>query len=236
MVLLVMAQTAIVVAPHPDLPPLQLVGVGLRRPNCPGPPPGRRSSPRCSPASRPGSTPPASTAGLARTTVPKLPLRPPKPHPPPATPTIPASRHSLPCRTASPFAVRAGTPVAVTMGVQDMLKNIGLACLSLAAAFAAQSASAQYPTQTTITRPFYQPGAGPQVGGNPYVTPGSTVYPPGSSVAPPTLNSRAASAYPPGAQTCVAQGYICQADAPNTVGNPCTCPTQDGGSAQGVVH
>ena len=117
-----------------------------------------------------------------------------------------------------------------------MLKNIALACLSLASAFAAQPAPAQYSTQTTITPPFYQPGAGPQMGGSPYVTPGFTAYPPGSPVTPPTLNSRAASAYPLGAQTCVARGYTCQADAPNTVGNPCACPTQDGGSAPGVVH
>ena len=66
-----------------------------------------------------------------------------------------------------------------------MLTNIALASLSLASAFAAQPAPAQYSTQTTITPPFYQPGAGSQMGGSPYVTPGFTAYPPGSPVTPP---------------------------------------------------
>jgi hypothetical protein len=83
---------------------------------------------------------------------------------------------------------------------------------------------------------FFQPYAGPQLGGKPYVTPGFTIYPPGSPNLPPQLTSPAANPYPPGAQTCVAAPYTCPAPAPNTLGNACTCPTSGGYVVPGVVH
>jgi hypothetical protein len=120
----------------------------------------------------------------------------------------------------------------------DVLKILSLAGVTLAVAFALaiRSASAQGPSLTVITPPFYQPGAGAQIGGSPYQGRGFTIYPPGSATLPAQLNGRAGSAYPPGARTCVAAAYACPADSPNTVGNSCACAIKDGGSIPGVVR
>jgi len=91
------------------------------------------------------------------------------------------------------------------------------------------------PSITVITPPFIQPG-GPQMGGMPYRGPGFTIYPPGSPVIAPTLGNGSLYAYPPGAQTCVATPYTCPAPAPNTLGDACACPTNAGGTIQGVVR
>jgi hypothetical protein len=88
----------------------------------------------------------------------------------------------------------------------------------------------------TIGATLFQPGAGPQVGGAPFVRPGFTIYPPGATILPPQLTNPAANHYPSGAQTCVATPYTCPAPAPNTPGNACTCPTNGGGTVRGIVH
>lgn len=72
-----------------------------------------------------------------------------------------------------------------------MFKPISPACISLAALYTAQAATARYPTDM-INPPFYHPGAEPQIGGKPYQGPGFTIYPPGSPAAEqPAAGSRA---------------------------------------------
>jgi hypothetical protein len=117
-----------------------------------------------------------------------------------------------------------------------VFKPLSVAGIGLAIVRALQTASARYPSQTAVTAPFYRPAAGPQTGGKPYQGPGFTIYPPGSPAAPRTPTGQAARLYPPGAQTCVAAPYTCRAEAPNTVGDPCACPTRDGGFVPGTVH
>ena len=118
-----------------------------------------------------------------------------------------------------------------------MFRPLALAATSLAAALVSPMAWAQRSSVIVVTPPYYyQPGAGPQIGGQPYQGPGFTIYPPASSTLPTQLSSPASNPYPPGAQTCVATPYTCPASAPNTPGNPCTCPTSEGGSVEGTVY
>jgi hypothetical protein len=97
------------------------------------------------------------------------------------------------------------------------------------------SALAGTPPGVLVTQ-FFQPYAGPQLDGKPYVTPSFIIYLPGSRDLPPQLTNPAANPYPPGAQTCVAAPYTCAAPAPNTPGDACTCPTFGDNVAAGVVH
>ncbi len=115
-----------------------------------------------------------------------------------------------------------------------MFKTSYLVIASVAAALTPPTAWAQ--RLVIITPPAYFSGAGPQLGGPPYQRPGFTIYPPASTTLPPQLTNPAANPYPPGAQTCVATPYTCRAPAPNTPGNACACPTNDGGSVAGIVH
>ncbi|MBO0711997.1 MAG: hypothetical protein J2P47_12040 [Acetobacteraceae bacterium] len=90
------------------------------------------------------------------------------------------------------------------------------------------------PPSMTVVSPFYPPvyeSPLPQpYFGSPYSQPGF-MYSPGAQLTNPASNP-----YPMGAQTCVAPGYTCPAPAPNTPGLSCTCPTNQGGTVQGVVH
>ena len=71
-------------------------------------------------------------------------------------------------------------------------------------------------------------------GGLTIITPyGSTSPYGGLPLQAPTLGGLA---YPPGAQTCVAESQTCKAHAPNTVGSYCTCTTSDGRALPGIVH
>jgi hypothetical protein len=74
------------------------------------------------------------------------------------------------------------------------------------------------------------------------VAPPPVVYaPPGdpSAAYPPAAYPAAAA--PPGyaagpGRTCAAVAYICPLDAPRPVGSPCSCPTNSGGRAGGLVQ
>ena len=118
---------------------------------------------------------------------------------------------------------------------------------SLALSISPLPANAGSPV-TTIS-PFYPPIYGAPNQPAPYwatpywatpgtlsVTPGTTFYPSNSPNLPQQYANPALNRFPPGAQTCSAPPYTCPASAPNTPGNACTCPTEDGSTIEGTVH
>ncbi len=82
---------------------------------------------------------------------------------------------------------------------------------------------------------FISPGYPMPYRGNGYASPYPPVLPGIAGVSPFT-DGVAAGAYPPGARTCVAAEQFCPASAPNTVGNPCSCPDRDGRPTPGIVR
>ena len=122
-----------------------------------------------------------------------------------------------------------------------MPRSLYSAALGLSAFALAPLTARANPPSATVISPFYPPiyeSPLPQTPyyGNPISVPGFTLYFPGATNLPPQYTGPALNPYPMGAQTCVAPGYTCPASAPNTPGLPCTCPTNQGGTVQGVVH
>ena len=82
---------------------------------------------------------------------------------------------------------------------------------------------------------YITPGYSTPYRGNGFNSPYPTVTP-GIVTVSPFTGGGAGGVYPPGARTCVAAENICTASAPNTVGNPCSCPDRDGRPTPGVVR
>ena len=109
--------------------------------------------------------------------------------------------------------------------------------LALTGALSVAVPASANPPSVVVISPVYPPAVyGAQSPGTPYSTPSFTIYPPGSTNLPPQLNNRSDTTFPPGAQTCSAPPYVCPASAPNTPGNACTCPINDGGTINGIVR
>lgn len=118
-----------------------------------------------------------------------------------------------------------------------MLRYLIPGALALAGAASVAAPASANPPSVVVISPVYPPAVyGAQSPGTPYSTPSFTIYPPGSANLPPQLTNRSGAAFPLGAQTCSAPPYACPASAPNTPGNPCTCPINDGGTINGIVR
>jgi hypothetical protein len=148
-------------------------------------------------------------------------------------------------RSKSPFAPRGDQlPVdarrTVRSGVEVealMVRYLIAGAVALAGAVSTAVPASANPPSVIVIPPTYPPaGYGAQSPGMPYSTPTFTIYPPGSVNLPAQFNNRSDTTFPPGAQNCSAPPYACPASAPNTPGNACTCPTNEGGIINGIVR